>query len=505
LRANVSLPTFTEVLSQEQFSEPLLLDASEHFSSVIGMESEVRPSRSQGLYDRAERQWLAAIAALEHILVQLLAPKLQKQGDWTTAQCWGLVMTGPLPIISHPMLLNILRAWNFTSAGRQAFNELPGQLPSGEPVQPLSISSDAHSVPLLADDPLTRERLCLVLTSELSLAMVLGQQPDGTPQFQFSCDPVTVLQAWQTLHQRIQLRAPQHFEAMATLAREFTPVLPDCRVISQFSRLLLHYFPDADVQPRFISTNQAQGKSWTAETVASRPTPPIAQDVELLQAIAHEVRTPLATIRTLTRLLLKRKGLQSDISRYLENIDRECTEQIDRFSLLFQVAELETTATPPSSMALTSTSVGELFQQGLSRWHKQASRRCQTLQIQMPQQMPTVVSNPTLLDQALTSLIEQFTGGLPTGSQIQMQVSLAGNQLKLQLQSTPTNVESETQPVKRPMLRALGQLLMFQPETGNLSLNLSVTKNLFQALGGKLIVRERPNKGEALTIYLPLY
>jgi signal transduction histidine kinase len=47
-------------------------------------------------------------------------------------------------------------------------------------------------------------------------------------------------------------------------------------------------------------------------------------------------------------------------------------------------------------------------------------------------------------------------------------------------------------------------MLMFQPETGNLSLNLSVTKNLFQAIGGKLIVRNRPQQGQVLTIFLPL-
>ena len=45
---------------------------------------------------------------------------------------------------------------------------------------------------------------------------------------------------------------------------------------------------------------------------------------------------------------------------------------------------------------------------------------------------------------------------------------------------------------------------MFQPETGTISLNLSATKHLFQAIGGKLIVRERPQHGEVLTIYLPL-
>jgi hypothetical protein len=45
---------------------------------------------------------------------------------------------------------------------------------------------------------------------------------------------------------------------------------------------------------------------------------------------------------------------------------------------------------------------------------------------------------------------------------------------------------------------------MFQPETGGLSLNLNATKNLFQALGGKLIVRQRPQAGEVLTVFLPL-
>ncbi|MGK7883243.1 MAG: sensor histidine kinase, partial [Crocosphaera sp.] len=52
--------------------------------------------------------------------------------------------------------------------------------------------------------------------------------------------------------------------------------------------------------------------------------------------------------------------------------------------------------------------------------------------------------------------------------------------------------------------KALGQLLLLQPETGSVSLNLDVTKNLFNRLGGKLIVRQRSQKGEIFTIFLPL-
>ena len=79
-------------------------------------------------------------------------------------------------------------------------------------------------------------------------------------------------------------------------------------------------------------------------------------------------------------------------------------------------------------------------------------------------------------------------GSLPTGGQIRVQVSTAGNQLKLQFLSQSTYLNNP--------FKSLGQLLMFQPETGSLSLNLDVTKNLFQALGGKLIVRQKPKQGE---------
>jgi K+-sensing histidine kinase KdpD len=108
----------------------------------------------------------------------------------------------------------------------------------------------------------------------------------------------------------------------------------------------------------------------------------------------------------------------------------------------------------------------------------------------------------------LTGLIENFTRSLPAGGHIQVQVTLAGDQLKLQFQSQPdperTVSASDCADSTFSTLKSIGQLLMFQPETGSLSLNLDVTKHLFQALGGKLIVRQRPQEGEVMTIFLPL-
>jgi signal transduction histidine kinase len=232
-----------------------------------------------------------------------------------------------------------------------------------------------------------------------------------------------------------------------------------------------------------------------------------SSDTELLQAIAHEVRTPLTTIRTLTRLLLRRKELNPDVIKRLEVIDRECTEQIDRFNLIFRAVELETTNGKNSLASLAPISLSQVLQQTVPRWQQQASQHSHTLEVDLPQKLPMVVTDPTMLDQVLTGLVDRFTHSLPPGSHIQMQVSQAGHQLKLQLESHPqagTEGQGKSKFGLTPTLKSLGQMLMFQPETGNLSLSMAVTKNLFQALGGKLIVKQRPHQGEILTIFLPL-
>jgi len=103
------------------------------------------------------------------------------------------------------------------------------------------------------------------------------------------------------------------------------------------------------------------------ETPHATGSPSLRPDVELLQAFAHEVRTPLTTIRTLTRLLLKRRDLATDVSKRLEIIDHECTEQIDRMELLFRAAELETSTIKHTSTHLTVMSLAQVLQHSIPR------------------------------------------------------------------------------------------------------------------------------------------
>ncbi|MDZ8224940.1 HAMP domain-containing sensor histidine kinase [Nostoc sp. ChiVER01] len=469
------LPSLSEILAQNQ-------------SSV----TECSPAK-------AERQWRVSLVATEHLLLNTLA-------DPSVDTTQGLVLAAPAPLFSQPKLTQSLQTVTFTAKPFNPLALMPFQMPDTIASVNEEIAPHESVLSLLPADPLGAEQFCLVFTEKFSLVLVLATHKNGKKTFSFSFEPEVVQQAWRSLGARVMLANPEFFARLDTLVQEYSPVAPDCRIMIQFSQLLLQELTEAEeTKDSLIGTGDKEDKENNPCPIpeAKSPNP----DVELLQAFAHEVRTPLTTIRTMTRLLLKRRDLDASVINRLKIIDHECTEQIDRMELLFKAAELETTTSAKSPKTqLTPMSLDQVLQQSIPRWEQAAHRRSLTLNVVLPQQLPTVVSNPMMLDQVLTGLIENFTRSLPAGSHIQVQVIPAGDQLKLQLspQFGCKNSSKTAIPATPPIRKALGQLLMFQPETGTISLNIAATKHLFQAIGGKLIVRQRPHYGEVLTIFLPL-
>ncbi|MEH2293473.1 sensor histidine kinase [Nostoc sp.] len=479
------LPSLSEILAQNQ-------------SSV----AECSPAK-------AERQWRVSLAATEHLLLNTLA-------DPSVDTTQGLVLAAPAPLFSQPKLTQSLQTVTFTAKPFNPLALMPFQMPDPMPGLGYANASVNEEIaphesilPLLPADPLGAEQFCLVFTDKFRLVLVLATHKNGKKTFSFSFEPEVVQQAWRSLGARVMLANPEFFARLDALVEQYSPVAPDYRIIIEFSQLLLQELTEAEETRDKEDKGDKENNPYPIPNAqspmpnAQSPNP----DVELLQAFAHEVRTPLTTIRTMTRLLLKRRDLDAGVINRLKIIDHECTEQIDRMELLFKAAELETTASTKSSKTqLTPMSLDQVLQQSIPRWEQAAHRRNLTLNVVLPQQLPTVVSNPTMLDQVLTGLIENFTRSLPAGSHIQVQVIPAGDQLKLQLspQFGCKDSNKAATPATPPIRKALGQLLMFQPETGTISLNIAATKHLFQAIGGKLIVRQRPHYGEVLTIFLPL-
>tara|TARA_Y100001933_G_C18975339_1_gene554386 strand:+ start:423 stop:1790 length:1368 start_codon:yes stop_codon:yes gene_type:complete len=220
-------------------------------------------------------------------------------------------------------------------------------------------------------------------------------------------------------------------------------------------------------------------------------------EAKLLEAISHEVRTPLSTIRTLISSTLKKYKMDETIKNRLIEIDNECTEQIVRFGLIFNAAELVNSESS-SPQQLTGINLGEILIKLSPNWINQLKRRGIKLKLDIPNELPEVLSNSEGLELMLRGLIDKNTRGLNEGSSVTLELRPAGQKLKLQL-IVHTKDDGRTKMIKSDG-SDVGPVLNWNPQTGSLQLSQSATQKLLASLGG--LVTQRKDSG--LTVFFPI-
>jgi len=220
-------------------------------------------------------------------------------------------------------------------------------------------------------------------------------------------------------------------------------------------------------------------------------------EAKMLEAISHEVRTPLATIKTLISSTLRKYSMDQTIRSRLIEIDNECTEQIDRFGLIFNAAELVNSHSSPYQ-ELTGINLGAILNKLSPNWIKQLRRRGIILKLDIPDELPDVLSNSEKLELMLSGLIDKNTRGLKEGSILTLELRPAGQKLKLQLiVQTKHSYSDETNKLNGS---DIGPVLNWNPQTGTLQLSKSATQKILASLGGRVTQR----KDSGLTVFFPI-
>lgn len=436
----------------------------------------VPPGRSDE--DGVRRQWWAALATLQE---DFLLPLQPLKGVW---------LASPLPALHEPALLRELQGWVWTPKAVGTLLEPPAPLLPGRWRQ----SADPHPGPtpdferLTLEDDDGTDPLLLLFTPQLQMAMALEGEPQRR-RLILRFDPATLAAALQLVDERLQRRSPSAARSLRSAMQELGALRSEEKTAQAF-------------WPRLGERLAAMAPSVTLQPVVQaapardEQTPhPASGELALLEALTHEVRTPLATIRTLIRSLLRRTDLPAVVRHRLEQIDSECSEQIDRFGLIFHAAELQ--RRPRPSQSLARTDLATLLQKLLPLWERQLGRRGLGLKLEIEDQLQPVMSDPNLLETMLGGLIDRFTRSLPAGTAVLIRLQPAGSRLKLQLNglSTPGAETATAAPTA-----ALGPVLSWDPLTGSLQLSREATQRLFHSLGGRLTERA----GSGLTVFFPL-
>ena len=408
---------------------------------------------------------------------------IQKELLHKTIDC-GIWLAAPLPALYEPELVERFKGWVWAPENLERL--MPGtcQLPGGNVDQ--NPPPQFHRLKLEendGDDP-----VLLVITPSIQIALALHGS-GCKRQLLMRCDPDSLSNALSLLGRKIHHQNPK-------LARTLQNELEKLGSLKYDSDLSNRFWP------RLAETLTHSAPSLTLQSVedSSYKQEKSPQDLSLLEALTHEVRTPLATIRTLIRSISRRQDLPAVVQKRLRQIDSECSEQIDRFGLIFQAAELQR---QPEETALGRTNLESILLSMAPGWSEQLMRRGVILKLDLAGELPEVLSDSRRLEQMLGGLIYHFSRGHPEGSILTLLLQAAGARLKLQLRVTHPKKhynENLNQANLPERTAQIGTFLSWEPTTGSLQLSHDATRQVMASLGGRYQAR----RDRDLTIFFPL-
>ncbi len=425
--------------------------------------------------DTSRRMWWAS---LEVIQKDFLAHNYKQGGIW---------IASPLPAFNDKKFLNQLHGWLWSPEGFPYFQkENAGFLPvnnSDKIKKDFDLVSNYKVLNLNQEDGY--EPFLMIITPNFQCILSIVGEKDKKILL-MKCDEESLKLSIELMNAKLN---QENYEEGVKF-RNAINNLGNLNINNQFEQL---FWPKlsaklASIVPNHNIQNYVKNDENNVQIT----------EAKLLRAISHEVRTPLATIRTLISSTLKKYKMDESMKNRLIQIDNECNEQIDRFGLIFNAAELVSNEVPTLNN-LAKINLAEIFKKLAPLWNKQLNRRGISLKIDIPNQLPQILSDSEKLELMLSGLIDKNTRGLKEGSTLILELRPAGQKLKLQLKVQ--KLESNQKEIqKKDNGSDIGPVLNWNPQTGSLQLSQNATQKLLASLGGH--VTQRRDTG--LTVFFPI-
>lgn len=214
----------------------------------------------------------------------------------------------------------------------------------------------------------------------------------------------------------------------------------------------------------------------------------LAGATELAQALAHNLRNPLASIRVSAELLEETFPAAPDITEHCEDITAS-VDRADRWiSELVRVAQAPQLTTEPVMPCLIARSCLEEMAPVMQRQHIHWRLS--------PGEAPTVQAHPAMLRQILISILANATDAMPTGGEIALSWTTQGHELVMTITDNGPGIEEA---VLSSLFRPF-----FSTKSGGLGIGLALTKRMLEQWGGHIHLANVVPQGTRVELRLPL-
>lgn len=218
----------------------------------------------------------------------------------------------------------------------------------------------------------------------------------------------------------------------------------------------------------------------------------------LLNAVSHDLRTPLATIMASAGSLRQNDVAWTEDERqgFAQAIEEEAQRLNHVVGNLLDLSRIEGGSLRPEKSwqdfeALVDDAADRL--RPLTRRHR--------LRVEVPADLPAVWVDPVEIGEVLYNLVENATKYAPVDTEIELRARREGNTLTVSVSDQGPGIPSDALP---HLFDAFYRLSDSRPRPQGLGLGLAIVKGLVEAHGGWVRADNRAGGGASFTFTLPL-
>jgi len=223
---------------------------------------------------------------------------------------------------------------------------------------------------------------------------------------------------------------------------------------------------------------------------------------DFLSTVSHELRSPMTNIKMaiqMVEMLLKQHQIQDErLTRYLQILEEECTQELTLINDLLDLQRLEAGV---QSIELESVDLNYWLPSIVEPFEARAQEQQQNLKVSLPQNLPSITTDLNGFKRILMELLHNACKYTPPNEQITLTAHILDGMLNVQVSNSGIELPAEELPRLFEKFYRVSRVDRWN--RGGTGLGLALVKRLVEYLQGSIQV-ESANLLTRFTVCLPL-